>query len=250
MQVVAINRFEDGLMLSVGMAVEYPVNLNIYSLELGSFSVSGRTLFAAYINSEDALRPGRDSIPGRYVILELEPVEADTQTLAACEILQRLPLRYANGQVIPPWEKPLIPRVLQYRQEAGCQRCLLRLGADGETSGGMSGQMLSFLFAEPLEYRAHQIYALVVEFCRGGNSYHQGSMFGLIFERPEGWDALPEDDPLLAAVAAVYRHTMYVYNISAEQVSVLGMSPERADRVLETRVPVRQALENPLRAKR
>lgn len=240
MQVVALNRFEDGKMLSIGMAVEYPVNLNIYSLELDTFTVSGRTLCAAYINAEDALRPARDSIPGRSVILELEPVEADTRTLISCEILQRLPLRYANAQVIPPWEAPLIPRVIQYRQEAGCQRCLLRLNR--------TVQMLSFLFAEPLEYRAHKIYALVVEFCRGG-SYHQGGMFGLIFERPEGWDALPDDDPLLAAAAAVYRHTMYVYNISAEQVSVLGMPPERADRVLETRVPVRQALENPLRAK-
>lgn len=240
MKVIAINRFEDSRVINVAMAVEYATSLNIYSVEEGCFTVSGRKLLSCYVNSEASLRPGRDSASGRYVILELEPREPENYGLGRDEVSQCRSIRCASGKVIPPWEAPETPIAMQYKQVNGCQQCLVQLRPDGP--------VLTFFMACPRDYVPSQNYALYVDFSQGGN-YQQGEMFGLIFLRSRGWSGLEEDDELLMAAGKVFRHIMYVYSIDVKRVYILGMAPEQADRVLDVRFPTKAALENPLRAK-
>lgn len=239
-RIIAINRFTSSRKISVGMAVEYHANLNIYSVEPDAFTVSDRTLLACYVNSVPALRERRDSVPGRYVILELEPKELQTGTIGRCMVRQCKNLRFANSQLIPPWEEPQFPIALQYKQVDGCQHCLVRLKLDAP--------VLSVIIAEPRNYRISQRYPLYVEFARNGN-YQQGEMFGLIFRNAEGWAHLADDDPLLVTARKVFQYVMFVYSIDVEQVYLLGMDAHRADRLLDARFPTKPALENPLRAK-
>lgn len=240
MQIIAINRYESSLGLSVGMAVEYPTSLNIYSVDTDTFSVSGRRVLDCYVNTVAALREGRDSVPGRYIILELEPEELQNSTIGVSEVYQHKPVRYASGQVAPTWAGAKYPIALNYKQVNGCQHSLVRLR--------LGGELLSIIVAEPRDYAPHQRYPLYVEFARSGE-YHQGEMFGLIFRYSQGWETLPDDHELLVAAGKVFQHTMYVYNIDPAQVHILGMALERADRILDARFPSKAALENPLRAK-